>query len=640
MQEDKSGVEELKNKLYSRGQEHMPHDIRAPLDPSDAHAPARWEDTPLPTTVRPAFSAPQERMALATKFFIGSAVFFVLATIGASVFFFTGGNYISSDNIDLQIVAPALIDGGTAAQLQFIITNHNPAQLQLADLIITYPQGTRDPKNPQKALNQERVSIGTLDSGRQQKLTSSAVFYGAEGSVQTIKASLEYSVEASNAVFTKESAVAVTLGSSPVSVSVDAPAEIIAGQPFSMTVTVQSNSQSPVQDVVVQGQYPFGFSVDSTTPHADSGGTLWRVGTMSPGVTQVLRVTGRVDGQDGDEKVFRFITGSTKDQTAGKIDVPFLSVPASLTVHRPFITGSIAIDGKSGEKLSASAGTLLQGNILWQNNLRDPVSNVELRLKFEGPMVDLASIKSSGGFYDSSTQSLVWTSAQDPSLAQVPPGGSGTLSFSFSTLAPGAGGVVYQNPTIDLTLAVKGTRTGEGSVPEAVTSGAHTQLVISSAALLTAQALHNTGPFTNAGVLPPRAESPTAYAVVWTIKNSSNTIGNATVSAVLPSYVSFVAPAPGSDITYEAASRTVRWNVGDIKPGVGYSSAAQTGSFQVILSPSVSQVGTVPALTGAAVLSGTDRFAQTAVSATALAPTTRLTEPDFVAGMDIVAPKQ
>ena len=641
MHEDKSEVEQLKDKLYSRGQEGIAQDIRAPLEQSDAYAPPVWEGQSLLRAKKSSFYAMPAgaKMSFSTKFLIGSAAFFAIAAVGATVFFFTGGNYVSSQNIDLQIVAPPLINGGTQADLQFIITNRNPAQLQLADLIITYPQGTRDPKNPQKSLTQERISVGTLASGRQTKLTSAALFYGAEGSTQTIRATLQYSVEGSVAVFTKDVNTELTLGSSPVSVSVDAPSEIIAGQAFSFIVTVQSNSQTPVDDVLVQAHYPFGFSVDSTSPRADAGSTLWRIGTMSPGSTRVIKVTGRVDGQDGDEKVFRFIAGSSKDRTGAKVDVPFLSVPASVTVHRPFITGSISVDSKTGDKISVAAGKTLQGTVTWQNNLADSVGNVELRLHLAGPVIDTASIKSSSGFYQSGDSTIVWTSAQDPSLALVPPGGTGTLSFSFATLVPGAGGTVYQNPTVDLSLSVRGTRSGESGVPEEVTSSAKTQVVLSSAVSLAATALHNTGSFNNPGILPPRAESTTSYAILWSIRNSSNAIGNASVSVVLPSYVSFVAAAGGTNIVYDSASRTVRWTIGDITAGAGYTSAALQGTFQVALTPSSSQVGEVPALTGTAVLAGTDRFAQVGISASAEAPTTRLSEPGFVNGMEVVAPR-
>ncbi|KKW27395.1 MAG: hypothetical protein UY71_C0045G0001, partial [Parcubacteria group bacterium GW2011_GWB1_52_7] len=107
MQEDKGGVEHLKNKLYSRQGSQAPQDIRAPLEPSDAHAPVAWSDSAVPAKApKPVFLTPERRMAFSTKFFIGSAVFFVLAAAGAAAFFFAGGNYVSSQNIDMQIVAP------------------------------------------------------------------------------------------------------------------------------------------------------------------------------------------------------------------------------------------------------------------------------------------------------------------------------------------------------------------------------------------------------------------------------------------------------------------------------------------------------------------------------------------------------
>ncbi len=643
MSHDEGGVDHMKDSLYSRKHQGGMGDVRAPLTPSESHAPVAWPSSDEPTVARGRLlplQNPTVRMALSTRFFIGSAIFFTLAVGGAALFFFTGGNYISPENIDLQVVAPALVDGGSTGNLQFIITNRNSTELQLADLVVDYPAGARDPKNPQKTLAHERISVGTIAPGRQVKLTSAAVFYGSEGEAQEIKASLEYSIQGSNAVFVKEGSASVTIGSSPVSVRVDAPSEIIAGQPFVITVTAQSNAQEPVQDVLVQAQYPFGYSVQSASPKADSGSTLWRLGTMAPGTTQVITVTGSIDGQDGDERVFRFLAGSNKDQTAGRIQVPFLSVPTTLTVRRPFITAGIAVEGKTGPKIPATAGKPLQGTVTWQNNLSESVSDVQIKLSFSGSVFDRGSVQPGSGFYQSNDNTITWTSAQDPSLASVPPGGSGTLQFSFSALAPGAGGTVYTNPTVDLSLQVGAVRAGQGDVPDQISSAAAAQITLASAVAVTARALHFTGSFNNTGPMPPCAETSTTYTIEWTVKNSSNTVANTTVLAVLPVYVTFVAAGAGSGITYDAGSRTVRWDIGDLGAGVGYSAAARKGSFQISFIPSLSQVGLSPQLTGAAVISGTDRFAQVQVSDTAEAPTTKLSESGFGGGMDIVGPKQ
>ncbi|HEY6022282.1 MAG TPA: hypothetical protein VIY48_21225, partial [Candidatus Paceibacterota bacterium] len=480
---------------------------------------------------------------------------------------------------------------------------------------------------------------GTIAPGQQLKRTASAVLYGQEGAPQTVHATLEYSLPNSNAVFTKQQDVTITIGSSPVSVNVDMPQQAIAGEPFDITITVRSNSQTPLSNVVVGGQYPFGFSVSSTVPKADATGSYWRLGTMAPNSTQTIVVHGSIDGQDGDQRVFRFLAGTDTDNTDTSVKQPFLSVPATLTVARPFITGIIAVNGQTGKTVSATAGAPINAEVRWQNNLTTAVSNAEITVTLSGPVLDKTSVQAGIGFYQSSTNSITWTSQDDPSLAQIGPGGTGRLTFSFTTLPPGTNGSLYSNPTVTLSLTVKGTRVGNSGQSEQVSSVASTQVSLASAVSLTSTALHFTGPYTNTGPMPPRAESKTTYAVQWTVKNSSNIIANSAVSTVLPSYVDFVQGQSG--VTYNASSRTVTWAIGDLKPGIGYTGAAQSAAFQVALNPSTSQVTLSPDLTGVTQFNGTDRFAQVQVNATAPAVSIKLSgESQFVSGMDVVQAKQ
>lgn len=626
MARENDGVEHLKDKLYSRKHQGPIEDIRSTLSESGAEVPVAWEAPPPPPTMPAKIEGGMDTtkvkkgMAFSTKFFLGSVAFFLVAAAAAAYYFFGGGSFVSTQNIDLEIIAPSLVDGGSQVDLQVIATNRNQAQLILSDLIITYPTSTRDPKDPQKPLQTDRQSVGTIASGQNIKRTSSAILYGQEGSTQKVHVALEYSIEGSNAVFVREGDVNITIGSSPVSVSVATPDSVAAGQPFTMDVTVQSNSQEQIDDVALEAQYPFGFTVTSATPRADSGQTLWHLGSLKPGASTVVRITGTIDGQDGDQRVFRFMTGSESDKTAAHIRVPFLNTPTTISVSRPFIGASLTLAGKSGSSISVSPGQDIQGTINWKNNLSDPVANIEVELKLAGPVLDTRSVQSPNGFYQSSNNTITWTSAQDPTLAQVAPGATGQLTFSFATLPPGTAGVVYTNPKVTLTLNVKGTRGNEQS-PESVSAAAVTDVVVGSLLSLEAKSLYEQGPYANQGSTPPRAEQATSYTVQWTVKNSSNAIANATVSAVLPPYVTYKEGQTG--VTFDATARVVRWNLGELKAGTGYTTAARTAAFQVILNPSISQVGQVPALTGGAVLSGTDRFAQLQVQAQAQGPTTQ-----------------
>jgi hypothetical protein len=644
--ERKGSVESLKDKLYSRESGvHIDPEERTPLSPHEAHVSKTWENDVIvePTPAEPMNLSPKKRkgkLSVALKFFIGSMVFFCIAAAAAAFMFFFGGNSISPQHIDLSVVMPSVIDGGKPANMQILINNRNPADLKLVDLIITYPAGTRDPKNPTASLTHDRQSLGVIAAGEQVKRTAQAIFYGQEGQSQHVSVQLQYSIEGSNAVFEKDAVANFTVGSSPVSISVSAPSEAIANQQFGMDITVQSNALDPVNDIVIKGQYPFGFTVENSTPSATAGGTLWRLGTMKPGETKVIHLTGTLDGQDGDTRVFYFIAGTTADQTDTQIKVPLLSVPQTLVVRRAFITAQISVNNQSGKNISASSGTPLQGTVTWTNNLPDTVSDVIVKLSLKGPTLDPSSISSQSGFYQSSDNTILWSKDQNSALGSVAPGASGTLPFTFSTLPVGSGGTLYSNPVIDLNVTVQAARQGQGDVPETVSSAAASRVLLSSAAHLQAQAFHFTGPFANTGPMPPQAEQNTTYSIVWTVTNSSNTIANAAVSATLPQYVTFVSAQSGSGITYDAKSRTVTWTLGDVKAGTGYTLSARTGAFQVSLFPSASQVGQAPTLTNQATLVAQDRFAQVGVSATVDAPTTQLqSDAGFGANMGTVAPK-
>jgi hypothetical protein len=500
--------------------------------------------------------------------------------------------------------------------------------------VIDYPDGARDPADPTKALTHERITIGTINSGQQIKRTASALFYGSEGTTEKIAARIEYTVSGSNGVFEKAGETSFTIGSAPVSLTVDAPAKATAGDQFTMNVTVRSNAATPVDNVAVEGQYPFGFSVTNTSPASGAGGTIWRLGTLKPGESKTIRLTGTIDAADGDERVFKFLVGSNADMTDPHVNVPFLTVPQTLTVERPFITGSIALEGETGDSVSVPAGKTLNGVIKWENNLPDAISGLELSLVIDGPAVDRTTITAPNGFYQSSNSTIVWTSQGDSSLASVPPGGQGSYQFSFATLAPGANGSLITNPTVTLSLSVKGTRQSDGGAAGNIQSAATMKVTLASALYISAQTFRTSGPFNNVGPMPPKAEQDTSYTVTWSAKNSANTVANAVAQAVLPPYVKFVKGDAG--VTYDEGTRMVKWSLGDIKAGVGFTSAARSASFQVIMTPSTSQVGTTPQLTGTVLLSGLDRFAQVQVEASADAATIHASD---VSGMDTVAPK-
>jgi len=645
-------VERLKEAIYSRtARPEINAEARSPFTQVREKIPSTWTTSTAPADANlasaefrpsdsPNFSSfmttsqQSRKKGLGTShYFLIVSVLFFFAALGVAGWTVLGGfNIISSQNIDLSIVAPALVDSGKTATVQFIIDNKNKTPLQAMDIVIDYPDGTRDASDPTQSFTHDRISVGDLAPGAQIQKTSAAVFFGAEGSQQAVHATVEYQIAGSNAVFTKQADAMLVIGSAPISLAVNAPTEAIAGQTFDTTITVTANATNPIPDVAVEAQYPFGFTVQSTDPAAQAGNTMWRLGTLKPGEARTIHIVGALSGEEGDIRVFHLISGSESDQTNIHVSVPVISEPYTLTVRRPFVSGMLSINNKSGTTFSAPPGTSVQGSIDWKNNLTTTISNMQLTLTLTGA-VDPASVQASGGFYDSAKHQITWDTQGNASFASVAPGASGSLQFSFAP--PAASAQTFRNPRADLVLGVRATRSGTaGSVPETVASAATASVQFSSSATLSAHSLHSSGPLRNSGPVPPQVGQDTTYSIVWSVSNSSNSLANAAVSATLPPNVKFV--SGGSEVDYNDSSRTVTWTLGDVSAGAGYGSSARTTTFQVMITPSATQVGSAAPLVGAAHLTASDRYAQTPVSADAPAATTLTADSGATRGMEIV----
>jgi hypothetical protein len=91
------------------------------------------------------------------------------------------------------------------------------------------------------------------------------------------------------------------------------------------------------------------------------------------------------------------------------------------------------------------------------------------------------------------------------------------------------------------------------------------------------------------------------------------------------------------DVSYDAASNTVTWNLGTLSSGTGFSNALREIEFQVSLTPSLSQVGTTPTLVSGITFTGFDTVAGKDLTLTAPSLTTNMpSDPAFIQGDGIV----
>jgi len=559
---------------------------------------------------------------------MGAIVFFFAALSLAGFFFYFGGNTVSVDKIIIDIQGPTTIAGGDTVPLSLTITNKNPVAVDNAIIEIDFPSGTRDATDMLVAYPRYVENLGTLASGASITRSVKAVVFGGAGQNLTLPVSFSYGAAGSNAVFVKKYSYELAISTTPLGITVDTLTETVSGKPLTLTLTVRSNAVVPLSNVVLVGSFPFGFSPTSSSLPLNNSSFL--LGTLAPGASKTVTLTGTLTGQNKEQRVFHFTVGTANTSNNQTLAVTYMTQDATVTIAAPFIETTLSLNGDSSGSTVLTPGSSQNVTISYTNTLATSVWNAGVTIALSGSAIDYDSIKTTSGFYNSANRTIVFSRDTDPALATLAPGASGLGAFTFSTLPTMS---FASAPTANFTISVSGTRVGQTNVPEEVNSTVTKTFKVVTVVTLSASSLYTSGSISNSGPIPPRANQATTYTVLWSAQNKGSAVAGGTVSTILPSYVSYTGLTSGSGtFSYDDKSRTVSWNAGDLAQGANVQ-----GAFQVSLIPSTSQKGSAPSLTNTATFSGYDRFAGVQVSATAVPVTTETKgDPGYVPGNSTV----
>lgn len=620
MVKEESNLERLQSELDARDS-HFGETPRKTLHDIPADVEKNWSEPVKPPPMSPRKTQKKNPLI---ALFVASVLFFIIASVASGFFFLRGGQPVSGNNIQVEMLGPTTIGGGEELVLQVAFTNKNPVALRAADFIVDFPEGTRSADDVSKNQRQTREQLGVVKSGETVNKTIRAVLFGEEGSQQSVKVTLEYGIESSNAIFFKEQEYGITLSAAPVSLAVTAPKEVVSGQDVSFTVVASSNSPTLLKNLLLKAEYPFGFQFSEGSQKPIASNNVWDLGDLPAGGKRTITIKGTLVGQNTDERFFRFFLGAESEENEKEMGVTYVMKPASLKIAQPFLSAQLSLDGSSAEKAVVKAGKNVRADITWKNNLPSTVLDGEIKIKITGAALDRNSITTERGFFNSNDNTIVWTGSTDSALQSVESGESGRVGFTFSTLGL-ASGQTFKNPELIFEVSVGGRRVSEIGSPETITSGSKHTLQIATDLLLSSKVTRSTGPFANVGPVPPKVGQETTYTVTWSALSSSNAVEDVVVKTTLPTYVRFmgtVSPA-GEKVEYSPVGGTVTWKVGTVEPG-SQTSAKKEVSFQVALLPSSSQVKTTPILINEQSISGTDRFTGATVGTTRPLQTTRL----------------
>ena len=643
---DTEEIEELRERLYSRNsgvvrstrhklpQREQPRKVSSVPDTKNlAENSKEIERSEVKQTKHEPVAAPQpkeseviysEDMAKVNRrssyrkiITIVGVLFFVIAVSVSSFFMFFGNNTISGNNIAIKISGPISIGGGEELPFQVSIANQNEVPIQAATLIIEYPRGTKSASEKDKELITERVQLESIDSGELVNIPLKAVIYGEEHDEQEIDVRVEYRVEGSNATFEKRATpLSFKISTSPIVLTFDSVKQISSGQEIELVLTVQSNSPTPLSNILVKASYPIGFDFTESSPDTVSGEDTWNFEVLKPSEKQTITIKGLVIGGENEVRTFDASAGVASDRDQNILVSQLANARTEVTVEQPFLDVVVSINDSSEETVVINEDDNALVFISFVNTLETALYDGKIFVELGGNAINEFNVSAVGGFYDSNSNTITWDGTSNAELKEILPGKVVRLS---STLDPKSN--VGRAPELTLKIAFSGERQVFSSeVPQELEGIVSRIIKVESVPEIESEVLYGSGPFTNTGPVPPVAEQITQYTYEINVEGGVNDVTDAEITAVLPLYVSWLDLVQGDGtVTYNATTRTMKWNIGDMD-----SDEKKTMFAQVSALPSLTQIGSTPTLLGSQRFKATDRFTGTVVRVDHRALTTAL----------------
>lgn len=567
-------------------------------------------------------------------FFLTSLIFFVIAISIAAVFFITGGRTVSPNNLTVTSEIPQAVASGETTTLRFSVRNANPVPLQAVRATITFPEGTKQGDAPQVPLTRVTKDLGSLAVGEEKNIVLSAIFFGEENDQKDITFSVEYRGKDSSAVIVKDTTEHLRISSAPVSVVIDAPQQVSAGDSFTTTVTIRSNSSEDIQNLFLLVRYPFGFTVEKTIPSGSFENTVWNIGTLGTGETKKIVIEGSLQNVNQKEQTISFTLGTGLNQAGETLKTIFAKKQAQLTVADAALALSVSLSGVSTSSVVVRPGQEVQGRITYQNNLDTNLFDVAVVLSLSGTALDLDRVQQQQGFYRSSDTSIVFNRDTNVEFKKLAPGARGSIVFKVPIQSTSALGTV-RNPEVTITGSVVARQVNAANVPSKIVQTFRRSLQVRTELNPSETIERTVGAFVNTGPWPLRANIPSTFTVRIRVENTTNTLANTEVSVEFPSYVTYTGQhsPQGESVSYDDASKKLRWVIGDLP-----AHTARSISIQVSVLPSLSQVGKPITIVKNIIADGFDRFVKETVSATLEEQTSKnVTDPAYSSEKGVVA---
>ena len=602
-----SNLSDIEQKLYAKDPKLEGHSVDPQLQggvPGAGQTGNQW-------TQPPKAGLPQKALKR-TLIIIGAFVAALAVLIGFTLFSLSR-NFVL-DNVRITIAAPEDIASGSLVEWRVTVLNRNQAAIRGGQLDFEFPTGAfatglelTDAANKNRPAERVRELLGDIGSNQSAEKVFKARLMGAKEDAKFAKATLTFSP---NGVTTRLERVAQSstrISSVPVSLTVQAPNQLLAGDEIFYEIAYFNASTLPLNNLTLQVVYPPDFTFVNANPLPQSGNS-WPIESLPASGQGIIKIHG-VLGGDRDE--LEALRATLQGEIEGAVVKFAEATAATQMLGSPL---KLNITANDSTEASVNIGQSVKYKIIYENTFDVPLENLTLTATLVGNIFDISTLNTRGAF-DIASSTITWGGFERPDLKLLQPNKPGEVDFTVSMRdrLP-----ILSSLDKNFTVQVNSTlRTDQvpvligGSKIERRASLAtklNTRLVVQPKLFYreTSSTIQNYGP------MPPRQGETTTFTAHLSVVNVANDADNVVVKAAIPTGVTwtgqFSANYKPEGVVYDPNLKIVTWNIGKVLATTGIAQATKELVFQVSYTPvSATGVSSHDLVTGI-VITGTDTF--------------------------------
>jgi len=523
-------------------------------------------------------------------------ILFIIIIAGFVGYWFWRESIFSKEILRLEILAPESATVGEEIEYTVKYKNNGNFVLEQAKLTFNMPDNslTEDGKT--------RITQNLKDiyPGDEEFVKFKTRLLGKEGDLKSAKASLSWMPKNLTAPFESGTTFTTKINQVPITLDFDLPSKIERGKETQYSINYFSNIDYPLENLSIKIDPTPGFDFKSSDP-SSLDNSEWRIKTLNKAEGGRINIRGIVSADNDQNLAFSAKLGMWQNG----IFVVIKESTAEVLAIQPLLYISQQVNSSSD--YVASPGETLRYQISFRNIGSTPFDNLFMVVKLDSPALDMSTISSDYGQVQSNDNMIVWDSGRTPQLRHLEVQQSGEVSFSVkvkSDWAPSA---------TDPNNAVINNSINISQITQKFSIKVNSGLAISQ------KAYYKNSEFLNSGPVPPKAGQATTYAITWDVRNYFSDAKNVKVRAVLPENISLTGQIfpqnELSNFSFDSASREIVWSAGDILAGTGVNGDPVFLSFQISLTPSSSQKGSLASLIKDVYISGENQFTGTTITA-------------------------